>query len=339
MPSANVYDMDGQIVREVELDPYVFGAAVHPALLHQVVTAQLVNRRQGTANTKTRSEVSGGNRKPYRQKGTGRARQGSTRAPQWRGGGSVFGPRPHAYERKIPRKMRRIAIRSALSDRAANGRILLMDSLTFEEPRTKDMEALLANLPLERHVLLLLPERDENVILSARNIHRVKVGNVSSVNVVEILKYDHLLMPVASVDRIVETFGQDADDALQARRHPRVVARRQARRAAAARAASGETTAPAAETAPATSARAASKSTGTAAPAERPARKAASTPAAAPKSAAASEAHEATGTTSTTGTAGTDTAGTGTTGASETNGGTTGTRRSTRKATDRGQEE
>ncbi len=246
MPSANVYDMDGQIVREVELDPYVFGAAVHPALLHQVVTTQLVNRRQGTADTKTRAEVSGGNRKPYRQKGTGRARQGSTRAPQWRGGGTVFGPQPHAYERKTPRKVRRIAIRSALSDKAANGRILLMDSLTFEEPRTKDMEALLANLPLERHVLLLLPERDENVILSARNLHRVKLGNVASINVVELLKYDHLLMPIASVDRIVETFGQDADDALQARRHPRVVARRLARRGIASKTAAAAATTPAA---------------------------------------------------------------------------------------------
>jgi large subunit ribosomal protein L4 len=319
--------MDGQIVREVELDPYVFGAPVHPALLHQVVTAQLVNRRQGTANTKTRSEVSGGNRKPYRQKGTGRARQGSTRAPQWRGGGTVFGPQPHAYERKIPRKMRRIAIRSALSDRAANGRILLMDSLTFDEPRTKDMEALLANLPLERHVLLLLPERDENVILSARNIHRVKLGHVSSLNVVEILKYDHLLMPVGSVDRIVETFGQDADDALQARRHPRVVARRQARRAAAARTA--DSAAPAAatsatETAPTAPKPAEPKTkTNAAAPAERPTRKAASARATASEGPAASEAADVTGTTETSG---------GTTGTTE-------TRRSARKSTGRGQEE
>ena len=106
----------------------MFGAPVNTAVLHQVVTAQLTNRRQGTASTKTRAEVSGGNKKPYRQKGTGRARQGSTRAPQWRGGGAVFGPRPHSYERAIPRKMKRLAIRAALSDKAANGRILLMDS-------------------------------------------------------------------------------------------------------------------------------------------------------------------------------------------------------------------
>ena len=230
MPSASVYDMDGKIVREENLDEYVFGAPVNPALLHQVVTAQLVNRRQGTANTRTRAEVSGGNKKPYRQKGTGHARQGSTRAPHYRGGGTVFGPQPHAYERDVPRKMRRLAIRSALSDKAANGRILMMDSLTFDEPRTKTMLALLANLPLDRHVLLLLPERDENVILSARNIHRVKLGHVSSINVVELLKYDHLLLTAGSVEKIVATFGQEADDRLQMKRHPRVVARRRARR-------------------------------------------------------------------------------------------------------------
>ncbi len=230
MPSANVYDMEGQILREAHLDSYVFGAPINTAVLHQVVTAQFVNRRQGTASTKTRSFVSGGNSKPYRQKGTGRARQGSTRSPQWRGGGSVFGPRPHTYDRALPRRMKRLAIRSALSDKVANGRLLLMESLTFEAPRTKDMEALLNALPIERNVLMLMPERDENVIYSARNIHRVKMGHVSSINVVELLKYDMVLMPVATVERIVEMFGAEADDALVAKRHPRAAARRKARR-------------------------------------------------------------------------------------------------------------
>lgn len=231
MPSANVYDMDGNVVRQEELDRHVFGERVNVGLLHQVVTAQLTNRRQGNANTKTRAEVSGGNKKPYRQKGTGRARQGSTRAPHFRGGGTVFGPQPHDYDRRIPRKMKRLAIRCALSDRAAEGRILLMDELTFEAPSTRDMENLLNNLPLERHVLLLLPDHNDNVILSARNIHRVKLGNVASINVVEILKYDHLLMPVASVEKIVAMFGEAADDALQMKRHPAVVYRRQKARA------------------------------------------------------------------------------------------------------------
>lgn len=252
MPSANVYDMDGNVVREHELDPYVFGVRANVGLLHQVVTTQLVNRRQGNANTKTRAEVSGGNSKPYRQKGTGHARQGSTRAPQYRHGGTVFGPRAHDYERTTPRKVKRLAIRQALSDKAATGHILLMDALTFEEPRTKDMEALLNSLPLERHALLLMPERDENVTLSARNLHRVKTDHVSAINVVELLKYDHLLMPVTTVEKIVEMFGREADDRLQAKRHPRVVMRRQARRAAAE--AAKASAAPKAKTAPKASA-------------------------------------------------------------------------------------
>jgi large subunit ribosomal protein L4 len=225
--------MDGQVVREETLDPYVFGARVNTAVLHQVVTAQLVNRRQGNASTKTRAEVSGGNKKPYKQKGTGHARQGSTRAPHYRGGGSVFGPRPHPYERHIPRKMKRAAIRSALSDKAANGRILLMDRLTFEAPRTRDMEELLAKLPLDRQILLLMPKRDENVILSARNIRRIKVDHVEATNVVELLKFDHLMMPLATARRLVEKFGEAADDVLQMKRHPKVVLRKQARQAAA----------------------------------------------------------------------------------------------------------
>jgi large subunit ribosomal protein L4 len=230
MPSANVYDMEGQILREADLDSYVFGAPINTAVLHQVVTAQFVNRRQGTASTENRAAVSGGNSKPYRQKGTGRARQGSTRAPHWRGGGSVFGPRPHTYERSIPRRVKRLAIRSALSDKVANGRLLLMDAVTFDEPRTKDMEALLDVLPIDRNVLLLMPERNENVVLSARNIHRVKMGHVASINVIELLKYDAVLAPIATVERIVEMFGAEADDALVAKRHPRAAARRKARR-------------------------------------------------------------------------------------------------------------
>jgi large subunit ribosomal protein L4 len=266
MPSANVYDMDGQIVREEHLDEYVFGAPINTAVLHQVVTAQLVNRRQGTASTKTRAEVSGGNKKPYRQKGTGRARQGSTRAPHWRGGGTVFGPRPHAYERAIPRKVKRVAMRAALSDKAANGRILLMDSIEIAAPRTKDMEALLVNLPVTRTVLLLLPERDENVILSARNIPSVQIAHVESTNVVELLKYDHVLMPVETASRLVEKFGRDADDRLQMKRHPNVVLRRKAREA-----------------------RAAAKSAATAKPETKPA-KAAKATKAAPKAESATDA-------------------------------------------------
>jgi large subunit ribosomal protein L4 len=172
--------------------------------------------------------VSGGNKKPYRQKGTGRARQGSTRAPHFTGGGAVFGPQPHPYERAIPRKVKRLAIRSALSDKAANGRILLVDNLTFEEGRTREMETFLATLPANRLVLIVMPERDEMVTRAAGNVHRVHMGHVSALNVYALIKHDHVIMPVAAAEKIVQLFGREADDALQAKRHPRLVQRRQA---------------------------------------------------------------------------------------------------------------
>lgn len=266
-PQANVYSMTGEVVRTVDLDRYVFDAPINRALLHQVVTAQLVNRRQGDASTKTRGQVSGGNKKPYRQKGTGRARQGSTRAPHYRGGGTVFGPHPHPYENKVPRKMRRIAIRAALTDRALHGKLLLMDELSFETPRTKDMIAFLEALPIHRNMLVLMPKRDENVILSARNLHMVKMGHVSSANVAEILTYEYLLLPVAAMEWLVKMFGRDADDALDAKRHPRLVARRLASRAANA-AKAGETPGSASKSAAAKPARAKAPGAKAATPAE-----------------------------------------------------------------------
>src|ERR1700730_8780105 len=172
MPSTTVYNMAGEAVEELELSELVFGVIPNVPVLHQVVTAQLVNRRQGNASTKTRSEVAGGGRKPYRQKGTGRARQGSTRAPQFRHGGTVFGPRPHPYHHDVPKKMRRLAIRSVLSDKLANANLIVIDNLALEGPRTKDMLAILNKLPSSagKHVLMMLTRRDENVVLSARNI-------------------------------------------------------------------------------------------------------------------------------------------------------------------------
>src|SRR5690349_20483282 len=171
MPSTTVYNMDGEAVEELELSEQVFGVTPNVPVLHEVVTAQLVNRRQGTASTKTRAEVSGGNQKPYKQKGTGRARQGSTRAPQFRHGGVVWGPKPHPYHHDVPRKMRRLAIRSALSDKVANEQLIVMDRLSLESPRTKDMLEILAHLPVNgKQVLMMLPQRDENIVLSTRNI-------------------------------------------------------------------------------------------------------------------------------------------------------------------------
>jgi len=200
--------MAGEAVEQLELSEQVFGVTPNMAVLHQVVTAQLVNRRQGNASTKTRAEVSGGNRKPYKQKGTGRARQGSTRAPQFRHGGIVFGPKPHPYHHDVPRKMRRLAIRSALSDKVANEKLIVLNDLTLEAPRTKDMVAILDKLPVDgKRVLMMLPQRDENVLLSLRNIPFAKVQHVSSINVVELLKHDCLIMPLKTVRWLEMVFG------------------------------------------------------------------------------------------------------------------------------------
>ncbi len=209
MPSTTVYNMAGEAVEKLELSEQVFGVTPNVAVLHQVVTAQLVNRRQGTASTKTRAEVSGGNKKPYRQKGTGRARQGSTRAPQFRHGGTVFGPKPHPYHHDVPRKMRRLAIRSALSDKVANEKLIVLNDLALEAPRTKDMVAILDKLPVDgKRVLMMLPQRDENIVLSLRNIPSAKVQHVSSINVVELLKHDCLIMPLQTVRWLEMVFGE-----------------------------------------------------------------------------------------------------------------------------------
>ncbi len=210
MPSTTVYNQAGEAVEQLELSEQVFGVTPNVAVLHQVVTAQLVNRRQGNASTKTRSEVSGGNKKPYRQKGTGNARQGSTRAPQFRHGGIAFGPRPHPYHHDVPKKMRRLAIRSALSDKVANESLIVVNKLSLVTPRTKDMLEILSNLPSSagKRVLVVLPRRDESVVLSTRNIPSAKVQHVSSINVVELLKHDYVIMPVQTVRWIELVFGE-----------------------------------------------------------------------------------------------------------------------------------
>jgi large subunit ribosomal protein L4 len=179
----------------------------------------LVNRRQGNASTKTRAEVSGGNKKPYKQKGTGNARQGSTRAPQYRHGGVVWGPKPHPYHHDVPKKVRRLAIRSVLSDKVATESLIVINNLSLEEPRTKDMLEILSKLPTntEKRVLMMLPRRDENVVLSTRNIPTAKVQHVSSINVVELLKHDYVIMPIETVRWLEMVFGEglSADEATQ----------------------------------------------------------------------------------------------------------------------------
>jgi large subunit ribosomal protein L4 len=218
MPSTTVYNMAGEAVEQLELSEQVFGVTPNMAVLHQVVTAQLVNRRQGTASTKTRSEVAGGSKKPYKQKGTGRARQGSIRAPQFRHGGIVFGPKPREYHHDVPKKMRRLAIKSVLSDKVANEKLIVVDELALEAPRTKDMLDILEKLLVAdkgKRVLMMLPQRDENIVLSARNIPSTKVQHVSSINVVELLKHDCVIMPVKTVRWLELVFGEgiSADEA------------------------------------------------------------------------------------------------------------------------------
>ncbi len=202
-----VYNIEGEQVGEVELNDAIFGITPNVAVMHQALVRQLANARQGTHSTKTRGEVSGGGRKPWRQKHTGRARQGSIRAPQWVGGGIVFGPKPRSYRKDMPKKMRRLALRSALSVKAAEGQIKVLDDLQLEEIRTKAMVRVLENLGIEGSALILLPERNEIVELSARNLPDVKTLRASYLNVRDLLGYDTILMPLKALDIIESILG------------------------------------------------------------------------------------------------------------------------------------
>jgi large subunit ribosomal protein L4 len=207
MPKAPVYNMDGQPVGECELPDSVFAAPAHPALLHQAVVAYLANQRQGTASTKTRGEVSGGGRKPWRQKGTGRARQGSIRAPHWRGGGVVFGPHPREYRQALPQKARRAALRGALTDKAAAGAVCVLDRLSFEQPKTKAFAAMLARLPLpDRRALVVTADPEPTVVLSGRNLPDVVVRTASDLNAYDVLRAKALVLTRDAVARVEEVF-------------------------------------------------------------------------------------------------------------------------------------
>lgn len=198
-----VVNMAGETVDEIELNDTVFGIKPSTAVMHQALLRQMANARLGTAKTKERGEVAGGGRKPWKQKGTGRARQGSTRAPNWKGGGVVFGPRPRSYEQKMNRKMRRLALRSALSVKAADEQIIVLDQLSMEGPRTREMKTVLSNLKIgESTALVLLPAHDENVELSARNLQQVKTLNAQLLSIRDLLGYDYIVMPRESVGQI-----------------------------------------------------------------------------------------------------------------------------------------
>ena len=203
----SVRNMAGETVSEIELRDDIFGVEPHEAVMHQAMLRQQANARLGTADTKTRSEVSGGGRKPWRQKHTGRARHGSIRSPIWRHGGIVFGPHPRSYSMRMPRKMRRLALRSALSVKAAAGSLVLLDDLTMQAPKTKDFVAVLDNLQVVSSALVLLPERDANVEVSARNVPDVKTLMATCMNVIDILNHDTLILPVRAVPVIERILG------------------------------------------------------------------------------------------------------------------------------------
>lgn len=205
-----VYNIQGERVSETELHDEIFAVPVNEALMHQALVRQLANARLGTHKTKDRGEVRGGGRKPWRQKGTGRARQGSIRAPHWRGGGTVFGPTPRSYRQKMPRKMRRQALRSALSVKAAGAQIVLIDALEMAEPRTKEMKGILHRLGVDSSALILLPQRDEVILRSVRNLPEVMTLVAQYLNVRDLLKYDYILMPLASLEVIEGFLGRAA---------------------------------------------------------------------------------------------------------------------------------
>jgi large subunit ribosomal protein L4 len=205
-----VRDVAGETVGEIDLRDDVFGIEPNTAVMHQALVRQLANARLGTHDTKTRSEVAGGGVKPWRQKGTGRARHGSIRAPQWTGGGIVFGPQPHKYTQRMNRKMRRLALRSALSVKAAEDRLVVMDSWSADSPRTKEMRALLDRLNVRDSVLILLAEGDENLALSARNLAEVKTLRVGCLSVRDLLRYDYVMLARDAVQAIEGWLGAAA---------------------------------------------------------------------------------------------------------------------------------
>ena len=206
MPKVDVYDIKGKKVSDVELNENVFGIKPNENIVHEVLINYLANQRQGTQSTKTRSEVSGGGRKPWRQKGTGRARQGSIRAPQWIKGGIALGPKPRSYRYTVNKKERRLAIKSVLSSKVLENELVVVDKIDFKEIKTKEMVKVLNNLKVEGKTLMLLPEKNENVQKSARNIEGVKTTLVNTINVYDLLKYKNLVITLDTVKKLEEVY-------------------------------------------------------------------------------------------------------------------------------------
>lgn len=205
MANVSVFNMEGKEVGTIELNDAVFGAPINEHLVHMSVVQHLANKRQGTQKAKTRSEVSGGGRKPWRQKGTGHARQGSTRAPQWTGGGVVFAPTPRDYTIRLNRKEKRLALKSALTSRVQEKKLIVLEDLKFDEIKTKKMQAVLEALNVSR-ALVILNENDQNVVKSARNIENVRTALTNTINVYDILKYNTVIVTKAAVATIEEVY-------------------------------------------------------------------------------------------------------------------------------------
>ena len=204
MPKIDVYDIKGKKVSDLELNEEIFGIEPNENVVHSVLINYLANQRQGTQSTKTRSEVSGGGRKPWKQKGTGRARQGSIRAPQWIKGGIALGPKPRSYKYTVNKKERRLAIKSVLSSKVLENSLVVVDKMDLKEIKTKTMVKALADLKVTESALILLPEKNETVQKSARNIENVKTSLVNTINVYDLLKYKKLVVTVDTVKKIEE---------------------------------------------------------------------------------------------------------------------------------------
>ena len=205
MPTVNVLNTQGSIVGEIELSEEIFGAEINVPAMHAYVTAYNANQRQGTQSAKTRAEVSGGGKKPWRQKGTGRARQGSTRSPQWSHGGVVFAPKPRDYRMSLNKKLKRVALKSALSSKVASDKLVVLDALELSAAKTKEMVKVLANLKLT-NALIVLPENDDTVIRAARNIPGVASTTVGTLNTYEVLKHNAVIITKAAVEKVEEVY-------------------------------------------------------------------------------------------------------------------------------------
>ena len=206
MPKVDVYDIKGKKVSDLELAESVFGIEPNENIVHAVLVNYLANQRQGTQSTKTRAEVRGGGRKPWRQKGTGRARQGSIRAPQWIKGGIALGPKPRSYKFTVNKKERRLAIKSILSSKVLEKELTVVDKLELKEIKTKSMVNALAALKVEGKTLIIVPEKNTNVVMSARNIEGVKTITANNINAFDLLKYNNLILPVDTVKKLEEVY-------------------------------------------------------------------------------------------------------------------------------------